>query len=306
VYLQNYNNKPEGDASLETQNEHQIGNSDASTREEREHRSDGKILAQHNRFYETTYREAINWLNIDPTSRVLDAGCGGGGITRLLAEKAEAVVALDLAPDLLAYTRQQIQAAKLSERVSYFQADIQALSPDLGQFDLIWCNRVVHGLPDPLKALQEMRQLLKPGGRLVLGEGGFALRFLPNDLGFGEPGIEYRLQATRQKWFAAWRSSLPDVKLYGMGWLGLLAEAGFGKASAKTFLLEKLPPFEPDESEYLVSGLQDYLENPKFRDLQSASDLETLKKLTEPASPDYVLKRPDLHALAGISLYIGS
>jgi hypothetical protein len=64
---------------------------------------------------------------------------------------------------------------------------------------------VVHHLPDQQATLNDMVTRLAPEGRLVLGEGELGGRSLPWDLGVGEPGLELRLGAAQERWFAAMR-----------------------------------------------------------------------------------------------------
>src|SRR4051794_40179506 len=79
-----------------------------------------QTLALSDRFFEPVDRQIIEWLNLAPGSRVLDAGCGGGGMTRLLAEAVGLdgrVVGLDANPKLLEFGMTAVTGTDLAERI---------------------------------------------------------------------------------------------------------------------------------------------------------------------------------------------
>jgi len=100
---------------------------------------------------------------------VLDLACGPGVISRLIAEThpASRVTAMDLNGDLLDAARREAAAAGL-ERISFVQGDVYAPPLEQGRFDFIYARLLFQHLEDPLRALQAVRALLKPGGRLCI------------------------------------------------------------------------------------------------------------------------------------------
>jgi SAM-dependent methyltransferase len=103
--------------------------------------------------------EAINLLELPPGARVLDVACGRAEVLRRVAERYDVeAIGYDADPELVAAA-----PAGLDVRV--------AESPPDGPFDLVICiasSHAVGGFPDALAAL---RDLLAPGGQLLLGEG---------------------------------------------------------------------------------------------------------------------------------------
>jgi ubiquinone/menaquinone biosynthesis C-methylase UbiE len=173
------------------------------------------------RFLAPVDRQIVNWLKLEPGSRVLDAGCGGSGMTRLLAEAVGAegeVIALDANPQLLEWGKAQVKDTVLSERISFQEGDVRKLPFLENEFDLVWCSRVIHGLSDQLAGVAELARVTRPGGRVILREGGLPLQFLPFEIGIGTPGLNGRLGVAHLQWFANWRSSLPGVVAYPYGW----------------------------------------------------------------------------------------
>jgi 2-polyprenyl-3-methyl-5-hydroxy-6-metoxy-1,4-benzoquinol methylase len=103
--------------------------------------------------------------------RVLDAGCGQGYLSRLLAERGATVVGVEPAGGMFEYA-----VARERERrqaIRYVQADLASL-PDLasfpelgGPFDAVVSNVVLEAIPDWEPALRSCVKALRPGGTLV-------------------------------------------------------------------------------------------------------------------------------------------
>lgn len=102
--------------------------------------------------------------------RVLDFGCGGGDVTRLVAERlgpGGAVVGLDSDPAALAQAAER--AAGLTG-ATFVAGDLNALPPDLGVFDAIVGRRVLMYQSDAVAALRHLAGRLRPSGVIVLHE----------------------------------------------------------------------------------------------------------------------------------------
>ena len=96
--------------------------------------------------------------------QVLDAGCGEGFGTVLLAETARRVTGIDYSAATVAAAARAYQRPNLEFR----QLDVYEL-PGLGlRFDLITNFQVIEHLPDPTKFLTAVRAALKPEGVLML------------------------------------------------------------------------------------------------------------------------------------------
>jgi SAM-dependent methyltransferase len=106
------------------------------------------------------------WLPSRPGD-VLDLGCGTGSLSLLAAEQGHRVTGVDLSPAMVALAR-----AKLAGRDAVFLVG-DAAAPPVGEdrFDAVVVRHVLWALPDPGRALRHWRELLRPGGRLVLIEG---------------------------------------------------------------------------------------------------------------------------------------
>jgi SAM-dependent methyltransferase len=95
---------------------------------------------------------------------VLDAGCGEGFGTVLLAETARSVLGIDYAPEPIAVA----SAAYAVPSLTFRQLDVRAL-PELGRkFDLIVNFQVVEHLDDPLPFLGAVRAALADEGTFMI------------------------------------------------------------------------------------------------------------------------------------------
>ena len=115
-------------------------------------------------------RRLIARLPLSPHQWVLDIGCGTGWAVRRIAallEQQGQLFGIDLAPKILEKAAAQ---ARDDPSVHYEQANSEALPFRADSFDLIICTNSFHHYLRPAQALGEMRRVLKPGGRLYLGD----------------------------------------------------------------------------------------------------------------------------------------
>jgi SAM-dependent methyltransferase len=98
---------------------------------------------------------------------VLDLGCGTGSLSLLAAEQGHSVTGVDRSANMVDLAR-----AKLAGRDAVFLIG-DAAEPPVGEerFDVVLVRHLLWALPDPGRALRHWRELLRPGGRLVLIEG---------------------------------------------------------------------------------------------------------------------------------------
>jgi hypothetical protein len=152
--------------------------------------------------------------------------------------------------------------------------------------------------------VRELAASLRPGGRLALAEGGVQLRCLPPGVGLGEPGLEGRLDAAGDRWFAALRARLPDAVPRRHGWTRLLGDAGLVEVGTRSFLLELGPPLTATQAAYVRHHLRGLVA--RLDDELDPVDRQALLRLTDPDHPDDVGRRDDVFALAVDSVHVGT
>lgn len=99
--------------------------------------------------------EQIREKDKDKVDKILDAGCGEGFITDLLARNVENVELIGLE-----YTREAIDIAKAAnQEISFVQGDIYAIPFEKNEFDLVLCTEVLEHLERPDRALRELTRV---------------------------------------------------------------------------------------------------------------------------------------------------
>ena len=94
----------------------------------------------------------------------LDAGCGSGRYAVALKTLgAKDVVGLDLGVAALVDAQERLARAGMSG-VSFKEGSVLDIPFSDGRFDFVMSNGVLHHTRDPLKGLQEMWRVMKPGG----------------------------------------------------------------------------------------------------------------------------------------------
>ena len=99
--------------------------------------------------------------------KVLEVAAGTGIVTSAIAQTCVSVVATDYAAAMVKVLEQRVKDAGL-KNVTCEQADIYALSYQPGEFDAVVAANVLHLVPDLPAALQALRNVMKPGGSLVV------------------------------------------------------------------------------------------------------------------------------------------
>lgn len=114
-------------------------------------------------------REQLERLQLRGDEVVLDAGCGSGKVTAMLAELVPdgRVYAVDVAPSMVEHTQQA-----LGSRVTAFCQDLTELRlPE--PVDAIFSNATFHWIGDHPRLFAALAATLRPGGQLVAQCGGF-------------------------------------------------------------------------------------------------------------------------------------
>jgi SAM-dependent methyltransferase len=105
-------------------------------------------------------------------ARVLEAGCGIGAQTVILAKNCpeSLITSIDISPDSLKRAEERIRQEGITN-VTFRQADIFHLPFEPASFDHIFVCFVLEHLAEPERALRNLRPLLKEGGTITVIEG---------------------------------------------------------------------------------------------------------------------------------------
>lgn len=117
-------------------------------------------------------RAVLDRLPLTGDERVLDAGCGSGRVTELLAERVPrgTVVALDASASMIEAARERL--APFGDRIEYVIADLGRPLPSTVPVDAILSTATFHWVPDHDALFANLAAVLRPGGWLVAQCGG--------------------------------------------------------------------------------------------------------------------------------------
>lgn len=256
-------------------------------------------LRRFNAFAAPELRQAIASLALRPGMRVLDAGCGSGEALAWWSSEIGPdgmVVGIDLA---LAHAR--AARAIAPPGASVVQANLAQLPLARASVDLVWSVNTLNHLRDPLDALQTLATLLRPGGRIALGQSSL----LP-DMYFAWDARLERLvnEAVRQYYRDRYQVSeheLADVRAL----VGRLRRAGLRNVTARTFMIERVAPLDPASGDYLLETIFRGTWGERLQPYLATDDYAALMTLCEPREPGFALRRPDFHFLQSFTLAVG-
>jgi SAM-dependent methyltransferase len=221
--------------------------------------------------------------------RIVDLGAGTGVGTFALAGRFDhaEVIAVDASDEMLERVREKALDLGLAERIKAVQADLDTDWPETGVVDLTWASMFMHHLTDVDGVLERIHAATRDGGLIVIAEFTDPPRFLPDDLGFGEPGLEGRCIES----FKAERlRSLPS---FGLEWGRRLEKAGFSAIEERVFDLEG----DDTDPGHLARYGRLWLERVSSAAAShlSSDDLSALRELLAEIGPHSLEERSDLH-----------
>ena len=125
-------------------------------------RSPGMSLAE-------TLGALVELVPEDPEARWVEVACGPGLIARALAPRVGSVVGVDLTPTMIEKARADAADAEV-ENVTFKLGDATALDLPDDSLDGAVTRFSLHHIPAPVRVLEEMRRVVRPGGYVVVAD----------------------------------------------------------------------------------------------------------------------------------------
>jgi len=125
---------------------------------------DPEAYARNGAFVHGMAGGVLEWLAAQPGERILDLGCGDGQLSARIAAMGAEVTGVDASP--------QMAAAARARGIRADEASAESLPYPDHSFDAVFSNAVLHWVRDQDAMLEEVRRVLRPGGRLVAEMGG--------------------------------------------------------------------------------------------------------------------------------------
>lgn len=115
--------------------------------------------------------DLVDSANLQTGESVLDVACGTGIVARLALEKIghEGTVAgIDVNAGMLAVAK----SLTSNSSIDWYEASAEAMPLPDDSFDVVFCQMGLQFMQEKVVALQEMKRVLKPDGRLLLNLSG--------------------------------------------------------------------------------------------------------------------------------------
>jgi SAM-dependent methyltransferase len=231
--------------------------------------------------------------------RVLDAGCGTGETLGWFSEAVSdegSVVGMDLAAAHAAAARIAAPPGTLVLQADVLKAPIREAT-----FDLVWCTNTINHFRDPQNALHGLTSLLRPGGRVALGQSSL----LPDMYLAWDSRLE-RLVTEAMRQYYRDRYSV-DERDYSASraLVGLMRSAGLLNVKTMTLAIERVSPLTEADEQYLLDIMFREVWGERLRPYLSLEDCAELKRLCDPSQPEFALRRSDFHFIQTFTLVVG-
>jgi SAM-dependent methyltransferase len=252
-----------------------------------------------NSFAEPELRQLIVGLGLTPGMRILDAGCGTGEALDWLFDEVKpsgTVVGIDLAAPHVGAARR-----RASTQIEVLQGDMLHAPLDPASFDLVWCVNTINHLHDPIQGVNRLATLLRPRGRIVLGQSSL----LP-DMYFAWDSRLERLTNEAVRQYYRDRYCLDERDLASVrAIVGALRRANLRNVTARTIMIERVCPVDAATESYLLEAIFGGTWGQRLQPYLSDDDYAELARICDPQHSQYALRRPDFHFLQSFTLAIG-
>lgn len=202
--------------------------------------------------------QMIHDLHVGDGNFVVDAGCGPGLWTSLLAQtigSEGSILGIDISTEALITAQKRSSSAWYRHRVQYKRAMLEQLPIEPGTADLIFSANVSQYLPDPVTTFAAMGPYLKQGGRIAIKDIDFGtMRFHGID-----PTLQARVFQARERWE---QERVVDGYAYEDSWVGsklagYLRAAGFKDVEEKPYRIVRESPL-PEDFRFYLQGIAEW------------------------------------------------
>lgn len=250
---------------------------------------------------------AIKELNLPKGSKGLDAACGIGNVSQLLAKevgKNGNITGIDIDSDILKYAKEEVKKNNMQKRITFCKEDINKLSFSDNSFDwvvsidTIWPGPKEFDLPceDPIPIMKELKRVVKSNGTIAI------LFWSSQKILNGYPVLEAKLNTLSSALIPYNENTLPSLHiLKAKNWM---QEVSLKDIKVKTFVSDFSSPLSQLDKEGLLMTF-DMLYNKNLKEEIDSESWDKYKKITNPKSKNFILDNKDYYGFITYTLFYG-
>jgi ubiquinone/menaquinone biosynthesis C-methylase UbiE len=209
-------------------------------------------LETHHRSKAPERLQMIRDIGFKSGSMVVDAGCGPGLWTPLLARAIGSrgyILGVDISPEALVTAHRRLHGQWYEHMVQYKQSLLEHLPVPFGSADVVFSANVSQYLPDPVPTFASMGNHITPGGRLVLKDIDFGTMRFHNI----NASLQARVFQARERWE---QQRVDAGYSFEDSWVGsklmsYLKSAGYEEVQEKSYHIVRKFPLTQDFRYYL-------------------------------------------------------
>jgi SAM-dependent methyltransferase len=215
-------------------------------------------LETHHRSKAVEREQMIRDLHLQAGSFVVDAGCGPGLWTPLLARAigpTGRILGVDISAEALVTAQQRSKGKFYRRQVQYKCASLEQLPIAPGSADVIFSANVSQYFLDPVETFSRMGYPLKSGGRLVIKDVDFGTMHFYNI----DPALQARVFRSREEWerVRVGRGYAFEDSWVGSKLAGYLRAAGYVDIHERSYRIVRRYPLSAD-FRYYLQGIADW------------------------------------------------
>ncbi len=209
-------------------------------------------LEMHHQSKAVEREQMIRDLQLEQGSFVVDAGCGPGLWSPLLAQQVGPkgrILGIDISPEALVMAQKRSKNTPYRRQIQYKLATMEQIPIAYGEADVIFSANVSQYLSDPVGTFAAMGSYLAPGGCLAIKDIDFGtMRFYTID-----PGLQARVFQARERWeqVRVDQGYTFEDSWVGSKLAGYLRAAGYKDVQERTYRITRQYPLSLYYQKYL-------------------------------------------------------
>jgi ubiquinone/menaquinone biosynthesis C-methylase UbiE len=119
-------------------------------------------------YFRYMQKRLVDVIDFGECPNFIDIGCGTGWAVYHVAEKLDYkgnFTGIDISEGMIEGAKKKLSDKKC---ISFYKSSVESIPVDDGSIDIAVCTNSFHHYFDPMKALSEIRRILKPSGKIFI------------------------------------------------------------------------------------------------------------------------------------------